>query len=149
MSFKRSLQRPGAKLGIVSVVYDLFHCSVVDCQHTLAAQESFPLEDIFYQTPGYILDIFAYQPRRRHHSIDPIEEFGLEELLCRPDVNRCLTVSLRDKTDPLACLSDPEVRRHDYERIAEIRRPSERVGQPGVAHYLEQQVEDIGMSFFD
>ncbi len=82
-----------------------------------------------------------------NNGIEPVAEFGAEEILDRFHV---LAGVVGGKADgPFVHLPRPGIGGHDQDNIAEIRLPAGIVGQRRMVHDLKQNIENIRMGLFD
>src|SRR5262245_39853634 len=143
------LQRARAQRRVKTRIDHPFQGSVVNAQNKLSPNEPFAHENLADQTAGDVPYGLAVQPCERNDAVQAVEEFGAEEFFCGLNVDGGLVRALRLKPGVAARLLYAQVRRQDQDRVGEISGPAQRIGQPPVAHHLQQQVEDVVVSLLD
>ena len=83
--FDHPFERPGPKPGVLAQLHQPGHCATRDSQLAFAPPQPIPGEDTGDEFPGNVLELGRGQRAERDNPVEPVEEFGAEELLGRPD----------------------------------------------------------------
>src|SRR5262249_44837986 len=87
--------------------------------------------------------------------VQSVNEFGIERLLdgvhnhLFQSFARFIGSRLETKSSPFLDKTRPDIRGHNDYRVFEIYRIAQRIGQLPIFEYLQQDIEDIRMRFFD
>src|SRR5208282_1185914 len=96
---------------------------------------------------NYLAQLFAGQRMEHDNLVNPVEKLGPETLtqdLERLRLHLLVVLSLEAENNLAG-----DIRGHDHNGVAEIYRASVTVGKPAVVEQLQQDIEHVGVRFFD